>query len=175
MLRVVAGKSGDAKISGRSSTNASQPSATMRATLASLVNSKNTSAGSICPPALPTRPRAIRKPRARMQVVPWAEDRMPCLVADDEEVVAGLAGGRDKFGNAGVGRGQFHACAIDVALQLREIIGAVVAVEIIADGVLVGGEIGRDQTSLQRSHMKNAVVAGDGVVEVDPDPHGLGP
>ena len=83
--------------------------------------------------------RGQKSARRRVHVVLRAQHRMLGLVADDEELVTGLARGRDELGEARIGRDQVHARAVDIALQLGEVVLAAGAVEMVADAVLVVG------------------------------------
>ncbi len=117
--------------------------------------------------------RGKKAARRRVHVVLRPQDRVPGLVADDEELVPGLARRRDKLGKAGVGRDQVHTRAIDIALQFREIVDAAGAVEVVADAVLVAADIRRNQAAFKCCGVEHAIVASDRVVEVDADAHGL--
>src|SRR5258708_23422325 len=72
--------------------------------------------------------RGKKSPGRRVHVELPAQYRVPGLVADDEELVAGLTRSRDKLGEARKGRDQVHARTIDIALQFREIVVAASAV-----------------------------------------------
>ena len=74
--RMPSGNPGIARISGRSSMKTSQPRSAARATLSSLVSSKNTLAGSICAapsPTSPRRPESRARPRACRASAPGSD------------------------------------------------------------------------------------------------------
>src|SRR6185312_5130965 len=116
--------------------------------------------------------RCQKAPRRGVQIILWSANGVSRLVADDEELVPSLPRSRDEIGKAAIGCRQIHAGAIDMALQLREILGTADPVEMITHAVLVAPEMFGDQPALQCRGVKDAIVAGDRVVEIDPDPHG---
>ncbi|MGO9771879.1 MAG: hypothetical protein ACLPSW_20495 [Roseiarcus sp.] len=115
--------------------------------------------------------RFEKRQSSGVQIIASAAKRMARLVTDDEEFMAERAGSFEKTENAWIRRGEIHARAIDIALKFGEILFAPRGVKEISNVVFAARKILRNKPSLQRRNMERAVIADDGVVEVDADPH----
>ena len=148
-------------------------SARARATFASFVGSKEHARqrhGAIRPGQTM---RVEKAARGGMEIVARPKQGKRRLVTDDAEIVASGSRGSREFECARVGLGEIHARAIDIALQFRERVFPACRIEVIADAILCRGQTRLDETAFEGRRMKDAVVTGDRIVEINPDPHRL--